>query len=281
VGLANELLAGKTVEALQQTIDRNLRPSSFEVPGVTIAMKKVLMNRSIVEARNVLGMLEGSDPVLKNEVVVISAHYEHLGRREGKIFRGADDNASGTVGLMELAEAYATGKVKPKRSLLFLAFDAEEWGLIGAFHYADHPVVPLERTVAVLNMDMIGRDEDTPAWNTTAEQNRNSVNIVGTRYNPELRLLIEKNNTTIGLKLDYKTDNEDRQGWLTRSDHFVFAIKSVPMVLFNTGEHPDYHTENDTWDRINYPKMEKIVRLVFLTSMELANSNLRLKFTAE
>jgi hypothetical protein len=127
-------------------------------------------------------------------------------------------------------------------------------------------------------MDMIGRNEESSTWGTKAEQNGNAVNVVGTLYNPGLRRVIETENRGIGLTLDYKTDGDDREGWFSRSDHFPFAIHRVPMVLFNTGEHPDYHTANDTWDRINYPKMEKIVRLVYLTARRLAEHGERPEF---
>jgi Zn-dependent M28 family amino/carboxypeptidase len=157
-------------------------------------------------------------------------------------------------------------------------FEAEEDFLQGAFHYVNNPLVPLDRTVAVLNMDMIGRDEESATWNTRAEENRNSVNLVGTMYSPDLRRAIEAGNERIGLKLDFKTDTDDREGWFSRSDHYPFAIKGIPVVLFNTGEHPDYHTANDTWDRINYPKMEKIVRLVYLSARTLADSATRPRF---
>jgi Zn-dependent M28 family amino/carboxypeptidase len=135
--------------------------------------------------------------------------------------------------------------------------------------------------VAVLNSDMIGRDEDDPEWNTTAEQSRNQVNVIGTLYNPDLRRVIDSENQQIGLQLDYKTDGNDPEGWFSRSDQYPFAIKGVPMVLFNTGEHPDYHTTNDTWDRINYPKIEKITRLIYLSAKNLSNSPAKPKFVSE
>ena len=161
---------------------------------------------------------------------------------------------------------------------MFLVFEAEEDGLLGAFHYIANPIVPLDKTVAVLNMDMIGRDEDSPTWNTRAADNVNGVNLIGTLYSPDMRKVVEAENRAIGLKLDYKTDADDREGWFSRSDHYPFAVKGVPIAFFNTGEHPDYHTANDTWDRINYPKMEKIVRLVYLSTRSLANSPSRPRF---
>jgi Zn-dependent M28 family amino/carboxypeptidase len=158
-------------------------------------------------------------------------------------------------------------------------FEAEERGLLGAYQYVLTPLVPLKQTAAVLNMDMIGRDEDSPTWTTHPSDNLNGVNVVGTLYNPELRTIIERENAGVGLRLDYKTDAEDREGWFARSDHFPFAEHGVPMVLFNTGEHPDYHTENDTWDRLHYDKMEKIARLIYLTAWHLANAQQNVTFT--
>ena len=107
------------------------------------------------------------------------------------------------------------------------------------------------------------------------------MNVVGTLYSPDLRRIIEAQNRQIGLKLDYKTDSDDPEGWFSRSDHYPFAVKGVPMMMFNTGEHPDYHTANDTWDRINYPKIEKITRLIYLSAKDLANTAARPKFVTE
>jgi len=126
---------------------------------------------------------------------------------------------------------------------------------------------------------MIGRDEESLTWSNTAEQNRNMVNIVGTLYNPDIRRVIEQENKTIGLKLDFKTDTRDPEQWFARSDHFWFATRGIPQVLFNTGSQPDYHTENDTWDRINYPKMTKIIQLIFLSTAQVANEAKQPKFT--
>jgi hypothetical protein len=128
-------------------------------------------------------------------------------------------------------------------------------------------------------MDMIGRDEESLTWNNKAEENRNMVNIVGTLYDPGLRQVIEQENKDTGLKLDFKTDTRDPEMWFARSDHFWFATRSIPQVLFNTGEQGDYHTENDTPQRINYQKMTKIVQLIFLTAADVADQPQRLKFT--
>jgi peptidase M28-like protein len=281
--VADELLAssGKTIDQLQDAIDRAGTPQSMPVPGVTVDLRRAIKDRQVTQTRNVVGVVEGSDPALKNEYVLVTGHYDHVGQKDQFIFHGADDNASACAAVIAMAEALTSTKERPKRSVMFLVFEAEEDGLLGAFHYVERPIVPLDRTVAVLNMDMIGRDEDSPTWNTHAADNRNNVNVVGTLYNPDLRKIIETENQRIGLTLDYKTDKDDREGWFSRSDHYPFAIKSVPMVLFNTGEHPDYHTANDTWDRINYPKIEKITRLVYLSAWNLANAAGRPRFVRE
>jgi Zn-dependent M28 family amino/carboxypeptidase len=244
-------------------------------------MHRAISERRTVQTRNVVGLIEGSDPKLKDEVVIVTGHYDHTGQKAPFVFHGADDNATACAAVMAIAEALRASPTPPRRSVMFLVFEAEEDFLQGAFHYVDHPIVPLDRTVAVLNMDMIGRDEDSATWNTRAEDNRNGVNLVGTLYSPDLRRVIEAQNRSISLNLDFKTDTDDRETWFTRSDHYPFAIRGIPMVLFNTGEHPDYHTANDTWDRINYPKMEKIVRLVYLTARELASVAERPRFVTE
>ena len=278
--VANEILSGsgKTVASLQAAIDKGATPQSTPITGVTVQMRRAVTERRTIDTRNVVGVIEGSDPKLKDEYVIVTGHYDHVGQKAPFIFHGADDNATACAAVIAIAEAIKANPTPPKRSIMFLVFEAEEDFLQGAFHYVNSPIVPLEKTVAVLNMDMIGRDEESATWNTKADQNRNGVNLIGTLYSPDLRRVIEASNESIGLKLDYKTDTDDREGWFSRSDHYPFAIKGVPMVLFNTGEHPDYHTANDTWDRINYPKMEKIVRLVYLSARRLADAAARPRF---
>lgn len=281
--VANELLAasGKTVADLQAAIDRSGSPQSALVPGVVVQMRRAVSERRTLQTRNVVGVIEGSDPQLKDEYVVVTGHYDHVGQKAPFVFHGADDNATACAAVIAIAEAFKANPAPPRRSILFLVFEAEEDFLQGAFHYVNHPIVPLDRTVAVLNMDMIGRDEESATWNIKAADSRNSVNLAGTLYSPDLRRVIEHENQKTALRLDFKTDGDDREGWFSRSDHFPFAIKGVPMVLFNTGEHPDYHTANDTWDRINYPKMEKIVRLVYLSARSLADAAGRPRFVTD
>lgn len=279
--VANELLkkTGKTVAGLRSEIDRSYQPESFEIPGLSATLRKDYKNRYLSEGRNVVGLLEGSDPKLKDEYVVVSAHYDHLGVVNGRVIAGADDDASGTAAVMEIARALSQGH-RPRRSVLFVAFDSEEAGLLGAYYFANHPLLPLNKLIADLNMDMIGRDENTPTWQLGSDHVQHSVNIVGTPYSPELRRVLEKANNGLNLALDYKTDKDDREEWFSRADNFVFSTRGVPAILFNTGEHADYHTENDTAERLNYQKMEQIARLVYKATFLLANEEFRPKFDA-
>ena len=272
--VADQLLApsGKTADALQAEIDRSAQPNSFVVPQSSACFAKSFTGLETRKGRNVIAMLEGSDPKLKAQTIIMTAHHDHMGTSNGHIYYGADDNASGVAGILGVARAMVKGNVHPKRSILFIAYDGEERIFLGSYFYVTHPAVPLSQTVATLNLDMIGRDEDDANWPTPPYRNENMVNVLGTRYNPALRKIIDRQNVAEGLKLDYKMDRVDPDSLWSRSDHFWFAALHIPQVEFQTGLHPDYHTENDTWQKINYPKTTKIVRLVFLSVADLANS---------
>jgi peptidase M28-like protein len=278
--IADQLLApgGKTTDALQSEIDRTLQPHSLEVAASSACMTKAFNNLQTHNGRNVVGLLEGSDPALRSQAIVVTAHHDHMGTANGHIYNGADDNASGVAGLLEIAKTFVRGKLHPKRSVLFIAYDGEERIFLGSYFYVTHPIVPLDQTVANLNMDMIGRNENDANWPVPPDGNVNMVNVLGTRYNPGLRKVIDQENQQTGLRLDYKMDVVDPDSLWSRSDHFWFATLHIPQVEFQTGLHPDYHTDHDTWDRINYPKLTKIVRLVFLSVDELANSAGKLVF---
>jgi Zn-dependent M28 family amino/carboxypeptidase len=279
--VADQLLgpSGKTADALQSEIDRTTHPNSFEVPTSSVCLTKAFTNLQTRKGRNVVGLLEGSDPKLKAETIIVTAHHDHMGTINGHIFHGADDNASGTVGVMEAARAFVKGNIHPRRSILFIVYDGEERIFLGSYFYVTHPIVPLNQTIANINLDMIGRDEDDPNWQLPADKNVNMVNVLGTRYNPALRSIIDQQNQHENLKLDYKMDTVDPDSLWSRSDHVWFAALHIPQVEFQTGLHHDYHTDNDTWDRINYPKLTKIIRLVFLTVADLANSPQKIAFT--
>jgi Zn-dependent M28 family amino/carboxypeptidase len=228
-----------------------------------------------------MAAIEGCDPKLKDEWVLISCHHDHDGTDGNQIFNGADDNGSGTVGLIEIAEAYALAAqegCRPRRSILLAAFNSEERGLLGSWAFVERPVVPLDRIVAVLNMDMIGRDEEVPAEGgrrflglpvQSAQSNHNGVNLLGHSRSHSLTETIEWANTAFGLILKKDYDN-NLSNLLRRSDHWPFLQRGVPAMFFHTGLHPDYHTPNDRPERINYAKMERIVRLVHQASWDLA-----------
>jgi hypothetical protein len=278
--VADEVLApsGKTADQLQAAIDQSVHPDSFSIRQSSACLTKSYTGVAKHEGRNVVAMLEGSDPSLKSQTVILTAHHDHMGSSNGHIYYGADDNASGIAGLLEVARALTHNGVRPKRSVLFLAYDAEERIFLGSYFYVTHPVVPLNQTVATLNLDMIGRNEDDANWPTPADHNVNMVNVLGTRYNPALRQVIDRENGRAGLKLDYKMDVVDPDSLWSRSDHFWFATLHIPQVEFQTGLHPDYHTQNDTWDRINYPKLTRIARLVYFSIADLANSDRKIPF---
>jgi hypothetical protein len=277
--VADQLLAssGKTADTLQAAIDRTLRPASFDLPNSSVCLSKGYTGVETHKGRNVVAMLEGSDPKLKAQTVILTAHHDHMGTSNGHTYHGADDNASGVAGMLAVARALH-GSTRPKRSILFVAYDGEERIFLGSYFYVTHPVVPLSQTIANLNLDMIGRNEDDANWPTPPDRNVNMVNVLGTRYNPALRRVIDRENRQEDLKLDYKMDTVDPDSLGARSDHFWFATLHIPQVEFQTGLHPDYHTENDTWDRINYPKLTKIARLIYLSVAELADSSEKIPF---
>jgi hypothetical protein len=285
--VAIDLLAstGKKPGELQASIDRDLRPASMAIPGTVADVRIVTGQTHQGTSANVIGLIEGSDPNLKAETIVFSGHFDHNGPgANGTYFHGADDNGSGTVGVVALAHAFAKNSIKPKRSLLFVVFAAEERGLLGSYYYVQHPLRPLETTRAVINFDMIGRNE-TPSDQTNglieiAPDTSNELNLVGAKYSPDYRVAVEKANRSVGLKLNYKWDDEAALNVFFRSDQFPFVLRDIPAFWFFTGFHPDYHQVTDTVDRINFAKMEKIVRLAYLTGWTFADEPTPPRFVA-
>jgi hypothetical protein len=235
---------------------------------------KISINAPYLEGENVLGYVEGSD--LKEELIVVSAHYDHLGFHDGKIYHGADDDASGTSAIIALAKAFAQAKKEgngPRRSILFLAVSGEEKGLLGSSYYSEHPVFPLQNTVADLNIDMIGRID------TTYKTDPNYIYLIGSdKLSTELHNISDSANTMYTqLKLDYKfNDPKDKNRFYYRSDHYNFAKHNIPVIFYFNGVHEDYHKPTDTVDKINFDKVEKISKLVFFTAWELANRDKRI-----
>src|SRR6185312_4046840 len=228
-----------------------------------------------LSAENVMAYIEGTD--LKNEVVILSAHYDHLGIQDGKVYNGADDDGSGTVAIMQLAKAFQEAKKQgkgPRRSMLFLNVSGEEKGLLGSEYYTEHPVFGLENTVCDLNIDMIGRLDEAHA------KNANYVYLIGSdKLSSELHKISEQANKTYSnLQLDYTyNDENDPNRFYYRSDHYNFAKNNIPVIFYFNGVHEDYHQETDEVQKIDFIKMEKISKLVFFTAWQIVNQTNRLK----
>ena len=264
-----------TPGTLQTTIDKDLTIASRPVPTSTVSLHLDNSQARRSGSYNVAGLLEGSDPALQAETVIISGHFDHDGADGKEVWHGADDNGSGTVGVVELARAFAANTTKPKRSILFIVFAAEERGLLGSYYYVQHPLRPLDTTRSVINFDMIGRNE-TPSKQTDgviniATDTSNDLNLIGTNYTPDYRKTVEAANENVGLHLDYKWDQEASLNVFFRSDQFPFALHGIPAIWWFTGFHPDYHQTTDTADRINYEKMAKILKLAYLSAMNFGN----------
>jgi len=236
-------------------------------------VKQLFGKKRRIKGENVLGYIEGSD--LKDELIIITAHYDHLGKHDSLVFNGADDDGSGTVATLEIAEAFMLAKKAghgPRRSILIMPVSGEEKGLLGSKYYTDHPVYPLENTVANLNIDMIGRLDD---WHDTA----NYVYLIGAdRLSQELHDISEQvNKEYIGLNLDYTFNEEDDPNrYYYRSDHYNFAKNNIPVIFYFNGVHEDYHKASDTIEKIDFEKIQTITRLIFLTAWELANRDERI-----
>jgi hypothetical protein len=241
---------------------KSMEPESFEIPlEITMACKTM---PSKLVARNVVGVLPGTDPELAKEVIVVGAHYDHVGFNEdGEIWNGADDNGSGTVTLLATVRAITAlpMKQRPKRTLVFVAFSGEEIGLVGSYHFLVQDLVPVEKIAAMVNTDMVGRSKD------------HLVYAVGTQSANGLRAVVEQAGK--GLDLTVSFDNEE---FFDRSDQVGFYYAGIPIVFFNTDEHDDYHKTTDTSDRILYQDMGQIAVLSFRTVRALADLPERLKF---
>lgn len=222
----------------------------------------------ILTSDNVLGFIEGSDK--KDEVVVITAHYDHLGYDAGEICNGADDDGSGTVAVLELAQAFMEAKKAghgPRRSMLFMTVSGEEKGLLGSQYYTENPVYPLNKTIVDLNIDMIGRVDDQ-------HEDNNYVYLIGSdKISSDLHQISEQvNKDKINLRLDYTyNDESDPNRFYYRSDHYNFAKNDIPVIFYFSGTHEDYHKPTDDVDKIDFEKIEKTTKLVFYTAWEIAN----------
>ncbi|GAB4107681.1 hypothetical protein GCM10028791_01270 [Echinicola sediminis] len=260
-------LFGKSVEELKEAAKNN--PESIPSQKARFKIEK---NKEMVGTENVMGYLEGTDK--KEEVLVISSHYDHVGiNSKGEINNGADDDGSGTVSVMEIAQAFAAAAKeghRPRRSVLFLNVTGEEKGLLGSEYYTDNPIFPLKNTVNNLNIDMVGRI----GYEYQDKENQDYVYVIGSEMlSSQLKTIIEYNNIThTDLILDYKYDApDDPNRFYYRSDHYNFAKHNIPVAFFFNGVHDDYHQPSDTVDKIKFELMEKRAKLIFHTAWDLAN----------
>jgi Peptidase family M28 len=287
--LATSLLAGEKQSAttiFERIYGGTEVPASFPLNADKKISINIAVKNETVGTQNVVAVWEGSDPLLKNEYVALGAHYDHVGiglqQNGDNIYNGADDDGSGTTALLSMAEALARASVRPKRSVLFVWHAGEEKGLWGSHYFTDYPTVPLDRIVTQLNIDMIGRSKKE---GDTNPRNRdlsgpNDIYVIGSKMmSTELGQLSENvNKSFLNLNFDYRYDDpSDPNRFFFRSDHYNYAKKGVPIIFYFDGVHEDYHQPGDSADKIDYQKMEKVARTIYLTMWEIANRPMRPK----
>ncbi|MBS4027171.1 MAG: M20/M25/M40 family metallo-hydrolase [Ignavibacteriales bacterium] len=260
----------KSIRDVQKEINTSKQPVSFAFKNVTLNITTRLKKQK-AQTQNVVGLLKGSDESLKEEYIVIGAHYDHLGfGGEGSgstkpdsiaIHNGADDNASGTAGLLELAKVFSERKEKPKRSIIFIGFSAEESGLLGSAYYTNHPLVPLEKTVAMFNMDMIGRLKN------------NELVVYGTGTSPSFDSLVDVWNRDSLFTLKKTKDG------FGPSDQTSFYVKDIPVLFFFTNLHDDYHNPGDDWEKVNFEGEAKVLNYIYNISNSLLSYETKPTFT--
>lgn len=284
--VARELVAtvGKTPGELQTAIDKDLTPQSRALPETKVTLHLRNSSSKTGTTYNVAGLLPGSDPALEAETILISGHHDHDGQSGTEIWHGADDNGSGTVGVVELAHAFEANREKPKRSILFVVFASEERGLLGSYYMAEHPLRPLATTRAMINFDMIGRNETASAQTDglikIPADTTNRLNLIGALYSPDYDRVVHQENRAVGLTLDDRFDHESALNVFFRSDQFPFVLHDIPAFWFFTGFHPDYHHTTDTVEKINFVKMRKILQLAYLTAWRFGEGQTGPRFVA-
>jgi hypothetical protein len=286
--MANSLLVGErgAGNIFNAAPDAPL-PASFLMNEQKKVTMNIGSNSETIQTQNVVAVWEGSDPLLKAEYVALGSHYDHVGsgcrpNGDDRICNGADDDGSGTTAMLSMAEALARAPTRPKRSILFVWHCGEEKGLWGSRYFTEFPTVPLNAIVAQLNMDMIGRSKKPGDTNSRNKEltGPDAVYLIGsTMMSTELGELVNAvNKSFLNLAFDTKYDDpKDPNRFFYRSDHINYARKGIPIVFFFDGVHEDYHGVGDTADKIDYEKMEKITRTVYVTAWEIANRPARLK----
>ncbi len=277
--VADELLkgTGHTLDELQKDIDSKIKPHSFEIGGKKLKITEKSVTKEVT-LRNVAAYIEGSDPVLKKEVVVFSGHADHIGGVGDGINPGADDDASGCAAILEIAQAFGSLEKKPLRSLLFLWVTGEEIGLFGSQSYVNNPLFPLENTVADLNMDMIGRVKGVA--DTTSETPMTGpagVFVIADNQSKDLIKIADDTDRKYPVDIDYSLSGRNHPLQLfSRSDHFNFVKKDIPVLFFSTGLHSDYHKPGDVVEKIDFNKMETITRMIYEIGFTVANRKARI-----
>lgn len=266
---------GRTPADLQRGIDGSMRPASQPLPDVGVRIEAVNAGGPTQTSWNVAGLLPGSDPRLRDETILVTSHYDHLGVQNGARYPGANDNGSGTVAMLEVARLLAG--TRPARSILFVSFGSEEQLMLGSYHYVARPLRPLATTRAVINLDMIGRSEEHTAESTGAYEitagRSDQLNLVGAVYSPDLADLLRREaGRDAGLTLSDKFDGDSSMRTLFRCDHLPFLQKGIPAVWLFGGFHPGYHEPADTVDRIDFDKMTRTVRLTVDAVRALAST---------
>lgn len=267
---------GKSLLDLQTEINKSGKPQSFEIEKFSVEIQLV-SDTQPVDGTNVIAIVEGSGPVLKNECIVFSAHYDHVGvAQNGEIYNGADDNGSGTVALLEIAEAFNNMKKKPKRSIVFAWVTAEEKGLIGSEYYSENPIIPLENTLLNINLDMVGRVASEGAVTEGVGEKsligKDGLYIVSGKQSSELIEISDK----ICKDLNLEPNGDLSEAFLSRSDYFHFYKNGIPVLGLSTGLHEDYHKTTDELHKIDYNKMKRISDYCFLVANKIANQKKRI-----
>ncbi len=273
--------SGQTIESLRAKIGSRWKPASFEIAGGKLTIRDTAENERLLRCHNVIGLIPGSDPRLKNEAVILGAHLDHLGKRGEYVFNGADDNGSGVTGVLEIARAAAGLPKKPKRTIVFCLWTGEELGLLGSAAYLDHPVFPPERTAAYLNLDMIGRSADE--INLKARLNKmripvddqnkiaaDNFTVVTFTAGRGLGEVLARADQAVGLDLWPQAEATVKSSGIV-SDYLPFAEAHIPYLYWAGGTHRDYHQTSDSLDKIDPELMAKIIRLAHLSALTLAD----------
>ena len=274
--------SGQKIDDLKQKIDTTLKPASMELPGTRLSLRTTATT-TLVTCRNVVGYIEGSDANLKNEAVVIGAHLDHNGMSGEYIFNGADDNGSGSIGVLNLARAYAANPEKPKRTVVFCLWTGEEEGLLGSRYYVQNPLYPMDKTVAYFNMDMISRPYTQENLSRMARMMQIPMddeffkkikveNFLPVSFSAGggFADILKNVDQFVGLDLFLRESGEGERG-MGGSDHSSFGFVKIPWLFVITSMHEDYHQTSDSVEKVSGEMMEKVSRLAYLTTYALAD----------